>query len=309
MPTFEEAVVIIGDDDVTQLSVTGANPQTNPLQSWQAQGDIDLARLTGDGRFQIGSFDNGEMATDDALIEAHRHEDDTTKPKRGFHLLGTIKGTLNNIVSWIVHELILKGTSGISALHATLRVRLRNEVTGTMTSGGELRGGDIEVTNAGGSSGSRVPKVSGLRVGTANEAAGYIDTAYGIKIEITNAGAGSQINKVYALFTDVGIIHLGGELELPVLAATPADNPSSNFVKTYVKLSSGQPQLYSKDSTGVERVLGGGGSGTINGALHQVEISNTLTVPTGYQAIFVRHVELMTSGEIVLQGTGELCLL
>jgi hypothetical protein len=309
MPTFEDAVEIIGDDDVTQLTITGNNPQTNPLQIWQTHDDTELARLTGDGRFQIGSFDSGMMATDESLIEAHRHEDDTTKPKRGFHLLGTLKGTLDILVAWIVHELILKGTSGISALHSAMRVRLRNEVTGMMGGTAELRGGDVEVVNAGGTSGSRIPKVSGLRVGMANEAAGYIDTAYGIKIEITNAGASNQINKVYALYTDVGIVHLGGEMELPVLATTPSDNPPSNFVKTYVKLESGEPQLYSKDSAGVERVLGGGGNDPVNGSLHQFEISSTLTVPTGYQAIFVRNVALLTDGEIVLQGTGELCLL
>jgi hypothetical protein len=202
MPSFDEAIEIIGDDDVTQLTVKGADPQTNPLQSWQTHDDTERARLTSDGRFQIGSFDSGMMATDDALIEAHRHEDDTAKPKRGFHLLGTLKGTLDTLVAWIVHELVLKGTSGISTLHTALRVRLRNEATGTMGGSAELRGVDIEALNGGANA---VPTLTGLRVSTGNTTALTDGTLYGIKVELTNPP-----DEAYALHTDGGKIRFGG---------------------------------------------------------------------------------------------------
>src|SRR5690606_23091789 len=130
----------------------------------------------GDGRLQIGSFTSGMMATDDALIEAHRDESDTGKPRRGLHLLGEVSGTLSTIVAWAVQELVLKGTGSISALHSALRVRLTNENTGTMDSGADLRAADVEIINDGGEVGEPVPEITGLHVAVTNQAGAYADT-------------------------------------------------------------------------------------------------------------------------------------
>src|SRR5688500_12994603 len=141
---FNDPVVIDSGADETQLTIKGSgaagSEQSAPLQSWQTSDAVEQARVTGDGRLQIGSFSGGTMATDDSLIEAHRSETDTAKPKRGFHLLGAITDPLTSIISWIVQELVLKGTSGITALHTALRVRLTNQNTGSMT-GAKLLGG------------------------------------------------------------------------------------------------------------------------------------------------------------------------
>jgi len=197
--TFTDAVEIIGSEDVTQLTVQGDAGQTAPLQTWQDDSTDELARVTGDGRLQIGSFSGGSMATDESLIEGYRDEADTSKPKRGLHLKGGITGTLSSIVTWVMQELVLKGTAGISALHTALRVKLRNEntvATGTMT-GAELRAADIEVINAGGASGANksVPEMTALRVAVVNEASSYAETAYGVKVEVSDAGT---LGKAYA---------------------------------------------------------------------------------------------------------------
>jgi hypothetical protein len=294
MPIFNEAVTISEEDDVTQLTIQGNDPQTNPLQSWQAHGDTDLARLTGDGRFQIGSFDNGEMATDDALIEAHRHEDDTTKPKRGFHLLGTIKGTLNAAVSWIVHELILKGTTGITAAHTALRVHLRNEATGTMGGTAELRGGDIEVLNTGANA---IPTVTGIQVKAGNSSTLTGGTTYGVKVEVTSPRADD-----YALHTTGGKVHLGGlgagvvhsdangDLSSSTVTASDIGTGAVTTAKladdavTLAKLAHGTANKFlGFDGSGVPAELNGGGGGAIsllgyaNPGSNQTSITFTLT--------------------------------
>src|SRR5690554_4162962 len=151
---FTDAVEIEGSQDITQLKVQGHSTQMEPLQVWQDSAEDEQAQLTGDGRRQVGSFDSGMMATDDALIEAHRDENDTGKPKRGLHLLGEVTGMLDSLVSWAVQELVLKGSGGISALHSALRVRLTNENTGTMDAGADLRAADVEIVNNGGSNGN-----------------------------------------------------------------------------------------------------------------------------------------------------------
>lgn len=112
---FNDAVVIDGAQDIEQLVVQGHTTQTQPLQEWQASSGDPLARLTGDGRLQIGSFDNGVMATDESLIEAHRLETDADAPKRGLHLKGALSGPLSGLVAWVVQELTLKGSSGVAA--------------------------------------------------------------------------------------------------------------------------------------------------------------------------------------------------
>ncbi|MEZ4671442.1 MAG: hypothetical protein R3E39_26360 [Anaerolineae bacterium] len=135
--TFAQDVVIDGSADAKQLRVQGHTTQTNPLETWEDSAGNTLAQVTGDGRLQVG--DDVGLSSPDALIEAHRHEDSTTKPKRGFHALGRISGTLNSVVQWMVAELELRGSGVISAVHSALRVKATNLNTGTPATGAELR--------------------------------------------------------------------------------------------------------------------------------------------------------------------------
>lgn len=221
-------------------------------QSWMNSTDDVLIRMTADGRLQVGN----EMliATDDSLIEAHRDETEIAKPTRGLHLLGEITGALDNLVSWVVQELVLKGTGGISALHSALRVRLTNENTGTMASGADLRGADIEIINNGGSSGNNVPELTGLHVAVTNQAGAYADTAYGIRVRLNDLG---DLETAYAIHTDVGLVHLGDVLELEV-SAVPG-TPDTDVMRLYPK-SDGK--LYAKNDAGVEYDLTGGSGGS-----------------------------------------------
>jgi len=113
---FTDAVEIEGSQDITQLTVQGHSTQTEALQTWQDSAETVQAQFTGDGRLQIGSFDDGMMATDDALIEAHRHESATTKPKRGLHLLGEVSGVLDSLVSWVVGPPPIKWSNSCSQI-------------------------------------------------------------------------------------------------------------------------------------------------------------------------------------------------
>lgn len=254
---FTDAVEIEGSNDTIQLKVEGHTTQTAPLQVWvEAANDPLLepvARVTGDGRFQIGSFDSGAMATDDSLIEAHRDESDTSKPKRGLHLRGSLTGTLSSLVAWVVHELFLKGSSGISALHSALRVKLTNENTGTMTSA-RLWAGEFEVVNAGGSSGSPVTEMVGVHAKVTNQSGAYLDTAYGVKVEMDDEGT---LETAYAIHTDAGLVHIGSVLEI---AEQDAPAAAAGVMRIYPK-SDGK--LYAKNPAGTEIELGGGGGSGI----------------------------------------------
>lgn len=272
MPQHNEAVIIDGSNDEIQLQVQGDAQQTEPLQTWETSAADPLAQVTHDGRFQIGSFESGMMATDDALIEAHRHENDTTKPKRGLHLLGEVTGVLDSLVSWVVQELVLKGSAAISGLHTTLRVRLHHVSSGDSTAA-ELLAADIEAGNATGTSTTRLGQLTGLRTAIVNGESGYVDqavaldvrvnssnpdtedapinTAYGIRVGNVDQGADN-----YALHTGTGLVHLGDTLELQQQATDPA-TPPADVVRIYPK-SDGK--LYAKNDTGMEYDLTGGGS-------------------------------------------------
>jgi microcystin-dependent protein len=250
---FNTNVEINGSEDVTQLKVKGHTTQTaQPLQSWQSNDATELARVTGNGRVQAGSIAS-MMSTDEALVEVHRSEDDTSKPRRGLHVYGGFKDALNVSLHWIVQELRLVGNQGVKALHTALRVRLTNANTGDSDTG-QLRAGQIEVVNQGGNGAKPVSEATGLLVRVENNAGAYVANAYGLKVEMSNSGSQAQ---GYALYTDQGTVHLGDTLEIPVLGAAPVGNPPANFVKTYVRLENNIPRMYSKDSAGVERVLVG----------------------------------------------------
>jgi hypothetical protein len=92
---FTDNVRIDGSRDIAQLAVEGNATQTQPLQTWQNSAGSVLSQVTGDGRVLVG--DDLGAATPDALIEAHRSETSTARPRRGIHSLGRIGDSLSEI--------------------------------------------------------------------------------------------------------------------------------------------------------------------------------------------------------------------
>lgn len=269
--TYNDNVEVLGSRDIDQLKIKANASQTTPLQTWEDATSI-LSQVTHDGRVQVG--DDLGMSTPDSLMESHRADTSTTKPKRGFHSLGRISGTLNSIIYWIAQELELVGTGGISALHSALRVRLTNQNTGTMTNA-ELRAGDFEAINMGGTSGSPVTKMVGIKSVVTNQPSSYINDGVGVEIGITKDPASGNIVSAYgiriadinqgqtnnyALYSGLGTSHFGDDQELKILANAPTSSPPSGFIRMYPKLVSGSPKLFAKDSSGTETQLVGGGS-------------------------------------------------
>jgi hypothetical protein len=248
MPAYNESLTINGVADEIQVRVKGHTTQNTALQEWQQNsGATPLARVTGDGKLQVGSV-NSLTASENALIQAHRTETDTSRPRRGLNVAGYLSGALSEVITWVVQELFLKGTGGISAaLHTALRARLRNENTGNMSSGVSLLAADIVAENKGGNAGSRVPSVIGLRVGVSTESGGYTDTAYGIKVEVNNAG---PTNTAYALHTGAGLVHIEDAIEIKGLAVAPA-KPPAEHLRVYGR----NGQVYAKNSMGREAIV------------------------------------------------------
>lgn len=305
---MSNAIFIDGDSDATQLRVQGNTPQTNPLQTWEDSTANVLAQVTEDGRLQLG--DDLGMATPDALLEAHR-DSGSSLPTRGVHSLGRVTGTLSNLVSWMVAELELLGAGGISALHSALRVKLTNSNGGTMSSA-DLRAGDFEIANNGGSSGSPVTKVTALQAAISNESGGYIDEAVGINVDLVNENGGEVdqaiglrinlenagvLNQAYAIHTGDGTVHFGGEQELKIVDTPPTTNPPTDFIKVYPKLEVGKPKLYAKDSGGTEYLLS-----SDELPCQPIEITSALTVGAGCQSLFGEELIISGSGELIISG-------
>lgn len=291
---FTQDVLIDGSQDTEQLRVQGHTTQNDALQTWENSSGGVLAQVSGDGRVQVG--DDLGMATPDSLVEAHRDSPSTTKPKRGFHSLGRITDTLNAVVAWAVAELELLGTAGISALHSALRVKLTNSNNGTMTSGADLRAGDFEVVNGGGS--SPVAKLTAVQAVVTNNSGAAVTDAVGVKVTINNAGT---ITNPYAIHTDPGgIVHLGDTLEIQRPTAVPG-TPSTDLIRIYPK-SDGK--IYAKNWSGVEFDLtGGGGSG--GGVAQEYELGNVVTIESDQQAIWADGVHLLnSSGRLELAAAG-----
>ena len=255
--TYTEEVVIDGSSDVTQLTVQGHSAQTEPLQIWEDSAGTDLAQVAEDGRLQIGDIG---LSTDDALVEAHR-DSGSSLPKRGLHSLGKISGTLSSVIAWAVAELELLGTGGVSALHQALRVKLTNQNSGDSPNA-DLRAGDFEAVNQGGSLQTPVGQATGIQATVSNDdsayladavgvgvaindgAGGAITNAYGVKVEDVDQGATSN----YALHTGKGTVHLGDYLEMEVPGSVPG-TPATDQMRIYPK-SDGK--LYAKNDNGDE---------------------------------------------------------
>jgi hypothetical protein len=266
--TFTDNVLIDGSQDIKQLRVQGHTTQTaNPLQTWEDSAGSTLAQLTGDGRLIVG-----DDVTPDSLIEAHRLEAATSKPKRGIHSLGQIGGTLTSLVQWAVAELELRGSSAIDALHTALRVRASNMNTGTPGASAELRAADIEVINDASAGSAALTKATGLRAAVTNASgksiteasgieanvtnSGTITNAYGLRVKMNNSGT---ITNPYSIFTEgAGVAHFEDYLEVKRPGSVPG-TPSTDFMRIYPK-SDGK--LYTKNWSGVEYDLTSSGGGS-----------------------------------------------
>ncbi|PJF39888.1 MAG: hypothetical protein D6737_19485 [Chloroflexi bacterium] len=258
---FNEDVDIIGIADTTQLEVRGVATQSTPLQAWQDNLGNDLARVTDEGLIQTGDLG---MTTDDALIEAHRDES-STLPQRGASLSGIIGGTLSAVVDWVFHELTLRGSGGISALHQALRVRLTNEHTGAATNA-DLRAGDFEVLNNNTGATNAVSKVTAIHAAVNNAANGTVADAAGVRVAMSNGVGGTitdaygvqvedidQATNNYAIHTGAGKNHFGDALELVKQTADPA-----GAVGTMQLYAKSDGKLYTIDDAGLPIEVGSG---------------------------------------------------
>lgn len=233
-----------GSSDEVQVIVKGAPTQTSGLQQWKDNSGTVLSEIDEDGHLLVGDQDG----TIDALIESHNIED-ASKPSRGLHSKGVLTGTLSSLVSWAVGELGLKGTGGISALHRALRVQTTNENTGDMDAGADVRAGDFEVINSGGNASVNNLELSALVAKINNQSGAYADKAYGLKVEIDDAGSS---NDVYAIYTDNGIVHLGDLLELVagvVLEDSATDGVLGITPRSVAPISPTSGMMYLDDGT------------------------------------------------------------
>ncbi len=279
---------VLGTEDETQLEVQGVAAQSTALQTWKDSGASVLAQVTSDGRLQVG--DDLGFSTPDSLVEAHRDEASTTKPKRGFHSLGQITNLFTDLITWVVAELELLGTAGVNDLQTAFRARLTHGNSGDST-GAQLRAGDFESINQTGSSDAWVGSAVGVRGTASNSPSGanaYLTKAVGVEGSVANAEGGeiseaaafdvadpandgtiitlyglhvpdlTQGGTNYAIHTGEGSVHVGDDLEVKVFADPPVGNPPDGFVKVYPKLDAGIPKLYAKDSAAIEHELGGG---------------------------------------------------
>jgi len=253
--TFTDNVLVDGSQDIKQLRVQGHTTQNQALQTWEDSAGTALAQMTGDGRLQVG--DDVGLPSPDALIEAHRAETSTSKPKRGFHSLGRVSGTLATLVQWMVGELELRGSMAIDALHTALRIRATNLNTGTPTANAELRAADIEVINDATAAAAPLTKATGLQVAVTNGSGKVITDAVALRLKLNNLGT---ITNPYAIFSEgLGITHLEDFLELKRPTAVPG-TPATDFTRVYGK-SDGK--LYAKNWSGTEYDLTGGAGSVI----------------------------------------------
>lgn len=271
--TFNDNVLVDGSQDIQQLRVQSHSTQNQPLQTWETSAGVVQSQITGDGRVVAG--DDLGVATPDALLEVHRAEASTTRPRRGIHSLGQISGTLNSLLQWMVAELEVRGSSALDALHTGLRVRTSNLNTGTPTANAELRGADVEVIQDATAASAALPRATGLQVGVTNAAGKTITEAAALRLKLNNAGT---ITNPYSIFAEgPGVAHFEDYLEVKRPAVVPG-TPPTDFMRLYPK-SDGK--LYAKNWSGAEVELGGGsGSAPIAGICNgRLTLSSGVPIP------------------------------
>ena len=289
--TFTDNVFVDGSQDTKQLRVQGHTTQTQALQTWENSAGTVQGQVTSDGRFLLG--DDVGLSSPDALMEAHRLETSTTKPKRGFHSLGRVSDTLTNIAQWIVQELEIRGSGNISALQTALRVRASNMNTGTPAAGAELRAADFEVINDAAAGAAALPIATGLQVAVTNAASKTITQAFGLHVKMNNSGT---ITTPYAIFTEgAGVTHLEDYFEVKRPTATPG-TPATDFIRVYPKTDG---NLYAKNWSGVETQLGGGTSFTAQTAntVFAGPVSGVATAPT-FRALVANDIPALDAAKI-----------
>ena len=270
--TYNDNVLIDGSQDIQQLRVQAHTTQNQPLQTWETSAGVVQSQITGDGRVIAG--DDLGVATPDALLEAHRAEASTTRPRRGIHSLGQISGTLNSLLQWMVAELEVRGATAMDALHTGFRVRASNLNTGTPTANAELRGADVEVIQDATAASAALPRATGLQVGVTNAVGKTITNAAALRLKLNNAGT---ITNPYSIYAEgPGVAHFEDYLEIKRPAAVPG-TPATDFMRLYPK-SDGK--LYAKNWSGTEVELGGGAGGGGSVALAGI-CNGRLTLSSG----------------------------
>lgn len=257
--TIDSALEVDGREDTTQLMVQGHTTQSQPLQAWQNAGGIPLAQMAGDGRLQLGDLG---LETDDALLEANADIVlPSIRPQRGWHSLGRITGTLANAVAWIVHELELLGSGGVSGIHTALRAKLRLNNSGG-ASLADIRAGEFEISN----SANPVGKASGVIAILTNLSGGNLTDAAAFRVAAPiNQGTMTtligldipdltQATQNYAIRTGTGRVSLGDFIEIKQLTASPG--AATGVVRVYPKTDG---KLYAKRPDGTEYDLTSGG--------------------------------------------------
>jgi hypothetical protein len=144
--TFTDNVLIDGSRDISQLTVEGHSTQDEALQTWQDSAQTPVAKVTGDGRLQVGDFElDGTMVTVDALIEAHRGSG-STKPHRGLHVAGVVDEQMD-AVAWSVHELDVSGVNTDLTEAVALRAGVENDGSGSVDTAIGVQVLDVEGAN------------------------------------------------------------------------------------------------------------------------------------------------------------------
>ena len=300
-------VEVLGDNaSMPQMTVRGAVSQAQPLQVWEDSSETTLLEVTEDGRFKVG--DDQALQAEAALIEVYREGASTSKPQRGINTLGTVEGAQSNPVDWVAHELELSGNAAISSIHSAVRGQLTHQNAGD-SSGATLRGGDFQVVNEVGASGTPVGQAVGLHAGVSNEAGAYLDTAIGIDVKLVNAedvntvidtAIGIEVADVdqgdtdnFAIRTGLGTVLVGDKLEV-LGDVVLTKNPGVGKVLT----SDANGNATWEDATG--------GSMELIASIDMTYLIDAppivLTQPTGFYAIV-----LMFKGRSVAPNQGASC--
>ena len=286
--TYSDDVEILGSQDEVQLVVRGNTVQSEALQQWQNDAATALAEVTEDGRLRVG----GDLAVSapSALVEANLDLVPSDTIKQGWQSRGSITGALTEAVTWILHELRLLGTGGVSGLYTAMRSHLTHSNSGD-SSNAELRAGDFQATNTSGSAPTPVGQLTGVHGAANNDPSAYLSTAIGVEATISNGTGGDitdaaafevaapintgTIDNLYglripdmtaggtsnhAIETGLGTVHLGDVLELKAQAETPSETPATDVMSVYPKTDG---KLYIKNDSGVEFDLTGGGDNTL----------------------------------------------
>jgi hypothetical protein len=262
--TLDSSLEIEGREDTTQLVVQGHITQTEPLQVWQnAVGDA-VAELTAEGGLRLGQPGAGAPA---AIVEANA---DITLPStqtlRGWQSLGTIAGSITDVIRWAVQELTLRGQGSISGLHSTLRAQITIEddddpdLDATLA---ELHAAEFEVINRTGSETDPVGRLVAVQAVVTNDADAVVDEVVAIEVAPTVNGTNGIINtfigldiadvpeteepeSTFALRTGTGVVQFGDVVDMTAhqiqhLAAPVEDDDAAT--KQYVdELVAGAPQ-------------------------------------------------------------------